>query len=93
MVVETEIRKLREQHKQLVDVITGRHILSQWVHQHVACIMLNIKTRQLRNIRIHEDKKTKNIVGYIKWKKGKGRKQVLYYKPDIEKYLNAVTIS
>lgn len=91
MVIETELRKLREQHKQLVDTLTGRHLLSQWIHQPVACAMLNIKPRQLRNIRKHLNK-DKNPVGEIRWKKGKGR-QVMYYKPDIEKYLNAFIIS
>jgi hypothetical protein len=91
MVIETEIRKLREQNKLLVDTITGRYLLSQWVHQDSACIMLNVLARQLRNIRIHTDKNGKRV-GEIKWKKGKGR-QVLYYKPDIEKYLSNFIIS
>jgi hypothetical protein len=91
MQIETEIRKLREQNKMLVDTLIGRHLISQWVHQEVACIMLNIQPRQLRNVRIHLDADKKRV-GEIKWKKGKGR-QVLYYKPDIEKYLNNIVIS
>lgn len=91
MQVETEIRKLREQNKLLVDTLMGRHLLSQWVHQDITCVMLNIKERRLRDIRIHIDKAGKKV-GDIRWKKGKGR-QVLYYKPDIENYLNQFIIS
>ena len=91
MVIELEIRKLREQNKRVEDMLTGRHLLSQWVHQNIACVMLNIKPRRLRDVRVHVDKNGK-LQGDIKWKKGKGR-QVMYYKPDIEKYLNNSFIS
>lgn len=91
MVIELEIRKLREQNKRVEDMLTGRHLLSQWVHQNIACVMLNIKPRRLRDVRVHVDKNGK-LKGDIKWKKGKGR-QVMYYKPDIEKYLNNSFIS
>jgi hypothetical protein len=91
MVVELEIKKLAAEQKQLTSALMGRHLLSQWVHQPIACIMMNIKPRQLRNVRIHIDKHGTKV-GDIRWKKGKGR-QVMYYKPDIEKYLNSFIIS
>lgn len=91
MVVELEIRKLKESVERLTAMLTGRHLLSQWVHQDIAGAMLNLKPRRLRDIRIHLDKHGKKV-GELRWKKGRGR-QVMYYKPDIEKYLNAFVIS
>jgi hypothetical protein len=93
-VIETEIRKLKiEMRKEMAalrKMIATRLIADKWVQQDVACILLNIKPRQLANIRIHLDKENKKA-GSIGWKKGRG-KNILYYLPDIEKYNSAVTI-
>lgn len=93
MVIETEIKRLREEMKQefheLRKLITGRNITGNWVKQEVACAMLEILPRQLRNVRKHLDPNGK-AVGSIAWRKGKGR-TVEYYKPDIEKYLSKIT--
>lgn len=95
MIVETELKKQREETKQqfneLRKLITSRGIVSQWVKQDVACEMLNIKVRHLRNLRKHLDKNN-NMVGYIGWRKGRGRVSIEYLKADIEKYLNHVVI-
>lgn len=92
---ETEIRKLRQQmkdqHRELVKMIATRVLIGNWVKQDVACALINVSPRQMRNIRIHKDKYGK-VVGEIKWRKGKG-KSVEYWKPDLESYLNETTVS
>lgn len=94
MIVETELKKLRlEFKKEMQDMrklILGHNIIGNWVKQEITCAMLNVQPRQLRNIRIHTDK-NKAVVGCIKWRKGKG-KTVEYFKPDIERYLNNITV-
>lgn len=94
MAFETEIKKQRQETKQQFDdlrkLIAGRGIISQWIKQPIACAMLNVKPRQLRNIRKHLDKNL-NIIGTIGWRKGKGR-SVEYFKPDVEKYLSHIVI-
>lgn len=89
MIVETEIKHLRLEFKKdmqdLRKLIVGKMLGTTWVQQPYACALVNVKPRRLRDIRIHLDKDSK-VVGCIKWKKGKGR-AVLYYKPDLEKYI------
>lgn len=86
--IEMEIRKLRnefgQKFKELQRIIVTHMVKDKWVQQDVACALMNIKPRTLRDIRIHLDKNEKKV-GCIGWKKGKGR-NVLYYLPDIEKY-------
>lgn len=95
MTWETEIRKLRQemkdQHRELVKMIATKVLIGNWVKQDIACALLNVSARQMRNIRIHTDKHG-NVVGSIKWRKGKG-KTVEYWKADLENYLNQITVS
>lgn len=88
-VIETEIRKLRDEFrseiKEMRKLIVGKLVAGSWVEQKYACVMINVKPRQLCNIRVHLDKDDKKV-GCIRWKKGKGR-SVFYYKPDLEKYI------
>lgn len=92
--IETEVRKLKLEMKLQFDMlrkmIVTRLVADKWVQQDVACVLLNVKPRQLRNVRRHLDK-DKKITGSIGWKKGTG-KNVLYYAPDIEKYNSAYVI-
>jgi hypothetical protein len=92
---EVEIRKLRQemrdQHRELMKLVMNKMPLGNWVDQVMACAMLKVSPRQLRNIRIHSDQNGK-VVGTIRWRKGKG-KQVQYHKQDLENYLNKITIS
>jgi hypothetical protein len=92
-IIETEFRRFKidvaKQITELKRIIITRMIKDTWVQQDVACAILNIKSRQLANIRVHMKDGVK--VGCISWKKGKG-KNCLYYMPDIEKYNAAVTI-
>lgn len=85
--IETEIRKLKYQFtseiRELKKLICTRLIVDTYVSQDVACALLNVKPRQLRNIRKHI--KGEKAVGFIGWKKGKG-KNIYYSKADIEKY-------
>lgn len=94
MVVELEIKKLREEmnarFSDLFKVLSGKAITGNWVKQREACNMLGIKERRLRDIRIHQDK-NKRLVGTIRWRKGRG-KTVEYHKADIESYRNAITV-
>lgn len=94
-VLETEFKKfaaeMRKEINELKRLIVTRAVAEKWVRQDVACIMLNIKPRQLANIRIHVDKNGSRA-GSISWKKGKG-KNCLYYLPDIEKYNSSVIIN
>jgi hypothetical protein len=94
-VFETEIRKLRQemkdQHRELIKLIATRVLIGNWVKQDVACALINVKPRRMRDLRIHTDANGK-VVGVIKWRKGKG-KTVEYWKADLEAYLNATTIS
>jgi len=94
-VAETEIRKLRielrTEIQQLRKMIATRLVADVWVNQSMACALLNVKPRQLANIRKHLDK-NQQPTGSIAWKKGKG-KSCLYYKPDIEKYRGEIIMS
>lgn len=94
MVVETRLRKLEEKiernHAEVIRLLMGRNILGNWVSQKIACATLNVKPRQLQNIRIHLDKDNKTV-GSIRWRKGQG-KSVQYHKADIEKYLSKITV-
>jgi hypothetical protein len=95
MIVETEIRRLKQEMREgfaeLRKLICGRNIVGNWVMQPMACAMLNVKPRRLREIRIHMGKDGK-LCGVIRWRKGKG-KSVQYHKSDIEKYLNEISVS
>jgi len=95
MIPELEIKKLREEQQAgfaaLGALIMGRGILGQWVMQDIACQMLGVEPRQIRNIRLHQDRFGKTV-GSIRWRKGHG-KTVEYHKADIEKYLNRITVS
>jgi hypothetical protein len=94
MTIELRLKKMEEKFTSQIDelrkLIVGRNLVGNWVKQPMACAMINVKPRQLRSIRIHVDKEG-NKVGCIKWRKGKGR-TVEYFKPDLEKYLNQITI-
>jgi len=94
MVVETEIRKLREEVKtqfaEMRMLLLGKNIVGTWVSQQVACAQLNILPRRLRDIRLHANKMGK-MQGSIRWRKGNG-KMVQYHKGDIEKYLSQTTM-
>ncbi len=93
-VVETEIRKLKQEMRdgfaELRKLICGRNIAGNWVMQPMACAMLNLSARRLREVRIHE--KDGKRVGCIRWRKGKGR-SVQYWKPDLERYLNETSVA
>lgn len=95
MIVETEIRRLKQEMRdgfaEIRKLICGKNIVGSWVMQPMACAMLNVKPRRMREIRMHLGA-NKNIVGSIRWRKGKG-KSVQYYKPDLEKYLNQISVS
>ncbi len=92
-VIETEIKKMRIEFKrdimELRKMIATRLVADKWVSQSMACALLNVNARQLRNIRVHL--KDNKPVGSIGWKKGRG-KSCLYYMPDIEKYRGAIEI-
>jgi len=92
--LETQIKNmLLKQSREIAElrkIIVTRLVPDKWVNAATACALLNVKRRQLANIRLHLDKDGKNA-GSISWKKGKG-KNCLYYLPDIEKYNSAVTI-
>lgn len=94
MIVETRLRKLEEKMEkhfaELRSLLMGRNIAGNWVSQKMACASLNVKPRQLQNIRIHLDKDNKTV-GSIRWRKGAG-KSVQYHKADIEKYLSKITV-
>ncbi len=87
---QLENRILKEL-SELRKLIAGKNIAGNWVMQPMACAMLNVSARQMRNIRLHTDKHGK-AVGCIRWRKGKG-KTVQYFKPDLEKYLDQITIA
>lgn len=93
-VLETQIRQMRIEFKkeiqELRKMIATRLVADKWVNAATACALLNVKKRQLANIRVHLGKDGKKA-GCIGWKKGTG-KNCLYYLPDIEKYNSAVTI-
>lgn len=72
-------------------LICGKNIVGNWIMQEMACAMIDVKPRQLNNLRIHEDKNGK-VVGCVRWRKGKGR-TVQYHKADLEKYLNEITVT
>jgi hypothetical protein len=95
MVVELEIKKLREEFKSQLDdlrkLIMGRNIVGNWVKQPIACAMIDVQPRQLRNLRIHVDASGKRS-GSIRWRKGKGKTRE-YHKADLEAYLNEITVS
>lgn len=92
---ETEMRKLKQEMRQGFDeirkLICGKNIVGSWVMQPMACAMLNVGPRRMRKIRIHLDNNGKTV-GCIRWRKGSG-KSVQYYKPDLEKYLNKITVA
>lgn len=94
MIIETRLRRLEEKMEkgfaEIRSLICGKNIIGNWVSQPMACAMLNVKARQLQNIRIHQDKDGK-LVGVIRWRKGSGR-SVQYHKADLEKYLNKITV-
>jgi len=94
MVVETEIRKLKlEMRREIAElrrIICTRMVADKWVKQDVACVLLNVNPRRLRDLRVHLNRNGKKV-GYIGWQKGNGR-NVLYYLPDIEKYNSLHTI-
>lgn len=91
----TEIRQLKQQLKESIretqKLIAGKMPIGNWVKQDMACAMLNVKPRQMRNIRKHLDKNG-TAVGSIRWRKGHG-KTVEYFKPDLESYLNKITVA
>jgi hypothetical protein len=93
MVWETEMKKfrqeVREEFNSIKKLICGKNIVGNWITQEMAGIMIGVKPRQLRNLRIHL--KGNKLMGCIKWRKGKG-KSVQYWKPDLEKYLNEITV-
>lgn len=94
MIIETRLRRLEEKVEkgfaELRSLICGKNIVGNWVMQDMACAMLNVKSRQLRKIRLHlVEGKT---VGSIRWRKGKG-KSVQYHKDDLQRYLNAITMA
>lgn len=94
-VLETEIRKMRiefrKEIQELRKIIVTRLVPDKWVDAATACALLNVKKRQLANIRVHLDKDGKKC-GSISWKKGSG-KNCLYYLPDIEKYNGAIIMN
>jgi hypothetical protein len=94
MVIETLIKNmhadLKKEITELRKLIVGKNLVGNWVKQPIACAMLNVKPRRLRDVRIHLDANN-NKVGVIRWRKGAG-KTVEYYKPDLEKYLSKITI-
>jgi len=94
MVVETEIKKLRQdmakEFAEMRMLIMGKGTIGFWVSQKVACAQLGILPRRLRDIRVHYDANGKQH-GSIRWRKGAGR-QVQYHKADIEKYLNQIVV-
>lgn len=94
MILETTIKQLRREMQdgfaEIRKLIMGKNIVGNWVSQPVACAMINVKPRQLRNLRIHQDASGK-ITGTIRWRKGNGR-TVQYHKADLEKYINLVTV-
>lgn len=95
MTIETRFKRLEDrvisEISELRKLIVGRNLVGNWVMQPMACAMLNVSPRRMRDIRIHTDKHG-NVTGTIRWRKGKG-KTVQYYKPDLEKYLDQITIS
>jgi hypothetical protein len=94
-IIETEFRlfkqEVREQFAEMRKLIVGKNLVGNWVMQPMACAMINVTARQLRNIRIHT-LQSGEVTGQIRWRKGKGR-TVQYYKPDLEKYLDQITVS
>lgn len=94
MTVEIRLKRMEEKLTSQIDelrkLIVGRNLVGNWVKQPMACAMLNVQPRQLRRLRIHLDVNGKKT-GTIKWRKGKG-KSVEYWKPDLEAYLNQITI-
>lgn len=95
LVSPTDVRRMvRQELKVQLDeirkLIMGKGTVGNWVKQDMACIMLDVKSRRLRDIRYHQDAAGK-VVGSIKWRKGKG-KTIEYWKPDIEKFLNHITV-
>lgn len=83
-------QELKAELSEIKKLLMGQGTLGNWVKQEMACISLGVEPRQLRNIRYHLDKDGK-AVGCIKWRKGKGR-LVEYWKPDLEKYRDAITV-
>lgn len=94
MIIETRLRRLEEKmdngFQEIRQLLMGRNIVGNWVTQPIALAMLNVKKRRIQDLRIHYDKEG-NRKGYIKWRKSKGN-TIQYFKPDIEKYLNEITI-
>lgn len=97
MQIETEIKKLRQEFSsvrsdlaELRKLICGKNLVGNWVKQELACVMLNVKPRRMRDIRKHIDKDGKTV-GCIRWRKGSG-KTVEYYKPDLEAYISKITV-
>lgn len=93
-IIETEVKNLRlEMRREFAEMrklICGKNIVGSWVSQSMACAMLNIKPRRMRDIRMHLDKQEKKT-GVIRWRKSAGKK-IEYYKPDLEAWLNRTTI-
>lgn len=95
MVVEREIKQLRKEFNEKLNdlrkLIMGRQIAGNWVDADTACMMMGVKKRRLADLRVHLNKNNERV-GCISWRKSQGR-NIQYYKPDIEKYLNHLTIS
>lgn len=94
MIIETRLKHLEQKVEkgfaEIRSLIMGKNIVGNWVFQPIACAMINVKPRQLCNLRIHKDKRG-NIVGCIRWRKGTGR-TAQYHKADLEAYLNKITV-
>jgi hypothetical protein len=94
MIIETRLKRLEEKVDKGFDeirrLICAKNIVGNWVMQDVACAMINVKPSRLRQIRIRNV--NGNVVGCIRWRKGKGRTPQ-YHKADLEKYLNEITIA
>lgn len=93
-IIETEVKNLKLEMRQgfadIRKLICGKNIIGNWVAQSMACAMLNIKPRRMRDIRKHLDKKGKTV-GVIRWRKSAGNK-IEYYKPDLEAWLNKINM-
>lgn len=96
MIIETRLKHLEQKMEkgfaEIRQLLYGKNIVGNWVMQDVACAMINVKASRLRQIRIHENKKSGKVVGCIRWRKGKGRTPQ-YHKADLEKYLNEITVA
>jgi len=81
---------MRKEFAEMRKLICGKNIVGNWVAQNMACAMLNIKPRRMRDIRKHLDKDGKQV-GAIRWRKSAGKK-IEYYKPDLEAWLNNIQV-